>query len=111
MKIFTEKEAEDFLENNEFKVAKRELLTKKEDIEEAVKKIKFPWVMKISSKHIIHKAKIGGTILNINTLNKAKESWDNLKEINHFEGILIQEMILGKEIILGLKKRPGEMEF
>jgi succinyl-CoA synthetase beta subunit len=104
MRNLTEKEAEDFLEKNGFKVVRRILVKKKEELNKI--KIKFPWVMKISSKHIVHKAKIGGTMLNIKSFNEAEEAFNKLKNLNHFEGIMVQEMLLGEEIIVGIKKTP-----
>ena len=103
MKTLTEKEAEDFLEKKGFKVVKRALIKNKEQIKELNEKLKFPWVMKISSRHIVHKAKIGGTILNIKNQKQAEKAFDKLKSINSFEGILIQEMQSGEELILGIK--------
>jgi acetyltransferase len=103
MKTLTEKEAEDFLEKKGFKVVKRALIKNKEQIKELKEKLKFPWVMKISSRHIVHKAKIGGTILNIKNQKQAEKAFDKLKSINSFEGILIQEMQSGEELILGIK--------
>jgi acetyltransferase len=101
MKTLTEEEAEDFLEKKGFNVVKRALVKNKEQIKKI--KLKFPWVMKISSRHIVHKAKIGGTILNIKNQKQAEKAFDKLKSINHFEGILIQETQRGEELILGIK--------
>ena len=104
MKNLTEKEAEDFLEKNNFKVAKRVFIKNKEEINKV--RINFPWVIKISSKHIAHKSKIGGTILNITNTKQAEKAFEELSKIEKFEGVLIQEMILGEEFILGLKNTP-----
>lgn len=103
-KILTEKEAEDLLEKEGFKVVPRILIKKKEELQNV--KIKFPWVMKISSRHIVHKAKLGGTILEIKNLEQAKKAFDKLKSLNHFEGILIQHFMSGEELILGIKETP-----
>lgn len=104
MVILTEKEAEDLLEKEKFKVVSRILIRKKEDI--SLVKLKFPWVMKISSKHIVHKAKLGGTILNIKNSKEAENAFDKLKLLDNFQGILIQEFISGEELILGLEETP-----
>lgn len=106
MKNLTEKEAEDLLEKHGFNVVKRIIVKNNHEISKAEQKIKFPWVMKISSKHIAHKAKIGGTILGINSLEEALRSFHKLSQIEDFEGVLIQPMILGQELILGIKKTP-----
>jgi succinyl-CoA synthetase beta subunit len=102
MKILTEKEAEDFLEDNSFLVVKRKLIKNISNID--LRGFNYPLVAKISSRHIIHKAKMGGTILNLRDSNEVKEAMTKLCSIKSCEGVLIQEMIFGKEVIIGLKK-------
>ena len=104
MRNITEKEAEDLLEKEGFNVAKREFIHNKEELKKI--KINFPWVMKISSKKIVHKAKVGGVILNVNHLKEAEKAFDKLKLIKGFEAVLIQEMLPGVQTIVGLKKTP-----
>lgn len=104
MKNLTEKEAEDLLEKEGFRVAKRVLIKNKDELKKI--KLPFPWAMKISSRYIVHKAKMGGIVLNITDISSAENAFDKFKSINHFEGILVQEMILGEELIIGLKKTP-----
>jgi 4-hydroxybutyryl-CoA synthetase (ADP-forming) len=104
MKSLTEKEAEDFLEKNKFSVATRTSVKSMKELENI--KIPFPWVMKISSAKIMHKVKIGGVILNIDSLGKAKESFYRLSKISGFKQVIIQEMLSGQEIIIGIKKTP-----
>jgi len=104
MKTLTEKEAEDFLEEHGFEVTKRRLVNSKDELEKV--KFSFPWVMKISSKHIVHKAKMGGTLLNIKTIEEAKIAFEKLSSIEKVEGIMIQPMHKGLELILGLKRTP-----
>ena len=101
MKQLTEKEAEDFLEKNKFDVAKRTTASKKSELSKV--KIPFPWVMKISSKKIMHKVKVGGVILNVDSIEKAEQSFEQLSKIQFFEEVIIQEMIRGKEIVIGVK--------
>jgi len=104
MNILTEEEAELLLEKHGFLVVERELVRTKREIDRV--SIKFPWAMKISSKHIVHKAKIGGTVLNIRSVKEAKLAFDKLSAIPNYEGVLVQKMISGEELILGLKKTP-----
>jgi hypothetical protein len=101
---FTEEEAERFLEKNKFNVAKRAFAKKINELEKI--KIPFPWVMKISSTKIMHKAKIDGVILNIDSIEKAKQSFSKLSKIKYFEKVIIQETIRGKEIVIGIKHTP-----
>ncbi len=62
--------------------------------------IKFPYYMKIDSPK--HKKKIGG-VMRCESLKEAKESYSKLKK-THKEQIVIQEEIIGLEIILGMKE-------
>jgi succinyl-CoA synthetase beta subunit len=105
-RILTEKEAEDFLEKQGFSIVKRAIAKNSEEIVAASKELKFPWVMKASSQKIVHKAKLGGVILNISSQIQAQEAFDKLSKIEFFEQAIIQEMALGEEIIIGLKKTP-----
>jgi len=106
-RILTEKDAENLLEKEGFEVIKRALIKDSKDIEKVTKQISLPWAMKISSKKIIHKAKIGGVILNIKTIDDAKKAFNKLSKIKDFEEVLIQPMIKNEPmLILGLKKTP-----
>jgi len=101
MTIVLEKEAEDFLEKNKFSVINRTFIKKKSQIKEV--KLKFPWVMKVYSKSIIHKHKHGGIILGIKNYKQAELAFTKLSKLKGFQGTVIQEIIFGQELILGLK--------
>lgn len=104
MRILTEKDAEDFLEKNKFPVADRIVVKREDQIGNAVKKVKFPVSMKIIGKNILHKSDVGGVKLNIKTFDEAKKAFDSLKKIRGFQGVLIQEFVPGKYVLIGLKK-------
>jgi hypothetical protein len=104
MQQFTEKEAEDFLEKNKFPVAQREFIKNKKDLKKI--EIQFPWVMKVSSKKIMHKAKIGGVKTNISSIDQAEKHFGNISKIEGFEEAIVQRQLHGKEIILGIKATP-----
>lgn len=106
MKQLTEKEAEKLLEKEGFRVAERDIAKTKEDLKKIEKKIKFPWAMKASSSKIVHKARIGGVKLSIKNLKEAGEAFEEISKIEDFEEVLIQEMVMGNELIIGLKKTP-----
>ncbi len=107
MAVLIEKEAEEFLERKGFRVAPRMLAKHISELAKIEKKIPFPWAIKISSKKVIHKAKVGGVLLNIKNNAQAEESFKKLSRIWGFEEALIQPMIESpEELILGLKKTP-----
>ena len=106
MRIFTEKEAEKFLEKRGFKIVNRIYIGKKSGISKAINKIGFPFVMKVSGEKIIHKNKVGGIKTNIKDYKHALKAFMELKKIKNFEGCMIQKQISGKEFLLGIKKTP-----
>lgn len=73
---------------------------------EISKNIGFPVVLKILSKEIIHKFDVGGVKVNIKNVEELKENYldieRNLKE--KIEGIIVQKMVKGYELILGAKR-------
>ena len=83
------------------------------EIKKIKSKIKFPCVVKIDSRDIIHKSDIGGVIANINSVKDLKNAIKKIKknvlmynkkaEIN---GYIISEMIHGIELIIGGKRDP-----
>ena len=101
-----EKEAENFLEKEGFNVVKRKTVKNKEDLKRASSFVGFPIAMKISSKKIVHKARVKGVIVNIHGLKAAEKAFSRLKKIKDFEEVLIQKMIMGQFLIIGLKKTP-----
>jgi acetate---CoA ligase (ADP-forming) subunit beta len=82
--------------------------------DEAVKtaqKISFPVAMKIVSPDIIHKTEAGAIKVNIKNEQEAKDAYNeiiaNCKKYNpkaNIKGVLIQQMVSGQEVIVGMKK-------
>jgi len=103
MKIFAEKEAENFLKREGFDVIDTIFIRKKGEIKKAIKKIGFPLVMKVSGRKILHKNEIGGVKIGIKNYKQAVKSFDSLIKIRNSEGVLLQRKIRGKEYLLGIK--------
>lgn len=106
MKIFTEKEAEEFLKKKGFKIIKREYITHKSKIKKIVNKTGFPLVFKVSGKKIVHKNKVHGVKTNIQNYEQSLKAFHEIKKIKNFEGVIIQKQIKGEEFLLGVKKTP-----
>lgn len=102
--FYSEKDAENFLEKNGFVVIKRGYVDGEKKLESTLKRFKFPIVMKVSGKNIVHKNSLGGIILNIKNMGEAKKAFVQLSLIYGFEGVVIQEQGKGKEILIGIKK-------
>lgn len=103
MKIFAEKEAENFLEKQGFNIIDTIFVNKKNQIEDAVRKIGFPVVMKISGRKILHKNRIGGVRVGITNLEQAIETFERFMGMKDAEGVLLQRKIHGTEYLLGIK--------
>ncbi|MHA2357318.1 MAG: acetate--CoA ligase family protein [Candidatus Heimdallarchaeaceae archaeon] len=81
------------------------------DLEEASRKaeeIGYPIVLKIVSKDIVHKSDMGGVKVGINSQNDLKTSYNEMmREIKkitpnaHIEGVSIEEMVKGIELLIG----------
>jgi len=109
----TEKESREVLEYYNIPVVKGEIVKSIELAKQFIEKIHYPIALKVVSKQIIHKTDVGGVMLNI--MNE-KDLIDGYHEIVKnieknvpnatIEGIFIQEMLSGTEVIIGGKKDP-----
>jgi len=61
--------------------------------------IGFPVVMKVVGP--VHKTDVGGVVLNVRNVNRVKEEFHHLFEIEGSEGVLIARMASGMELFLG----------
>lgn len=103
MEVLAEKDAEEFLQKEGFKVIDSFFVQQKEEIQEVIKKIKSPFVMKVSGKKILHKNKLGGVKLGISDYEHAAREFNILMKIKGSEGVIIQPQISGEEFLLGIK--------
>jgi len=104
MKIFAEKEAEDFLRKENFDVVDSVFIRKKSEIKNVIKQ--FPVVMKVSGKKILHKNRLGGVKTGIQNHEQALKMFDSLMKLKNSEGVIIQNQIQGEEFLLGIKQTP-----
>lgn len=90
------------------------LLRRKEQLDAALKKFKNRTLaMKIISKDIVHKTDVGGVRLNLKTAEEAVKAWDGIMKSAKkkmprakIQGMFIQPMAEGKEVIIGMKRDP-----
>ncbi|MFW2368032.1 MAG: acetate--CoA ligase family protein [Desulforhopalus sp.] len=69
------------------------------DLSEASTLVGFPQVMKVIGP--LHKTDVGGVVVGIDDLHSAANTWSELMSIPDAQGVLIQPMIKGTEVILG----------
>ena len=83
-----------------------ELIVKTSSEIEAMKhSISFPVVMKVIGP--VHKTDVGGVLLNIKSLEEMQAGFEQLMEIDQAKGVLIQPMITGTELFIGVKRESN----
>ena len=82
------------------------------EVDEAVKTLQFPLVVKVMSPKILHKSDVGGVVLNLNTVDSVKSAIISIAESSKIEpgiitGYLIEEMTSsGQEMVIGSVNDP-----
>jgi len=83
-----------------------EIIVKNADeIDKIAGKIVFPSVMKVTGP--IHKTDVGGVILNIPNMDELKNAFVKIMAIPGADGALIQPMLKGTELYVGVKKEEN----
>ena len=73
-----------------------------EDAVKATEKTGFPLAMKVVGP--IHKSDVGGVALYVENNEKLKEEFSRMMKIPDVTGILLQPMLSGTELFIGVKK-------
>jgi len=110
----TEKESREVLEYYDIPVVKGDIVKSIESGKKLIEKIGYPVVLKVVSRQIIHKTDVGGVMINIRNEKELIEAYHEIvknveKNVPNatIDGIFIQEMISGTEVIIGGKKDPS----
>lgn len=93
------------LEAAGIKTIKQEVVKTQTELISSVKNLRYPMVLKVVG--ILHKTDQNGVVLNIMNEVELIDNFKNLMRIEGVKGIILQEMIKGKEIFLGTKKEAG----
>lgn len=100
------------LEKYKIPFVKSSLAKNIEDAKKIAKKIKYPVVLKAISPDMIHKSDVGAVSIDIEDEQELEEEYEILlkripkKAKKNLEGVLVQKMETGKEIMIGMKKDP-----
>lgn len=81
------------------------VISEKQALLDGAKVLKYPIVAKIIGP--LHKSDVGGVIVGIASDAKLETAWEKLCSLDGFEGVLLQEMVKGNEVIIGAKKESG----
>jgi acetyltransferase len=85
-----------------FNLPRQKEIFERSQLAAACTQIGFPLVMKVVGP--LHKTDVGGVKLGIGNEADALEAWDQLLGIEDAQGVLIQPMISGMEVILGASR-------
>ncbi|MGZ4913622.1 MAG: acetate--CoA ligase alpha subunit [Halobacteriota archaeon] len=111
--FLTEEEGRDILRAYGVKTPRERLVATRDKVVQASKAVGYPIVMKVSSPDISHKTDVGGVITGISSDRAAKNAFDQIyANVNRrmpqarIDGIIIQEMVQGEEVIIGATCDP-----
>jgi succinyl-CoA synthetase beta subunit len=63
----------------------------------------YPVVAKVVSPRVIHKSDVGGVIVGIDSDEGLEKAYRTFKKLDGFDGMLVEEMVKGQELIIGAK--------
>ncbi len=113
MKKLDDTKAFKILKKYKIPVVKQFLAKNEKQAVKYAKRIGYPVALKISSKDVIHKTDIRGLMLGIKTDQDVVSGYKRIiknvrskKPKAKIDGVLVQEMIKGREIIIGSKSDP-----
>lgn len=103
-------EAKALVEKYSINIPRGMLITSRSDIAKSLD-IGYPQVMKVVSKNVIHKTDAGGVITDIHDLEEGKSAFNAIlmnvkgkKPDAKIDGVLVQKMAKGTEVIIGMKR-------
>lgn len=97
--------AQEFLDAVGIPRAKEIVISKNDQLQNACTEVGFPLVMKVVGP--VHKSDVGGVRLNIKTYESAQYEFDRMMGIPETTGILLQPMLSGSELFVGVKREDG----
>ena len=107
MEILSFEETKRLLLKYKLPFCRTEIFNSKEKALAFAKQIGFPVVLKIHAQKIFHKSELGGVKVNIKNEEEFVSAWDEIErniQGKNIEGILVQEMVSGSEVAIGMKR-------
>jgi acyl-CoA synthetase (NDP forming) len=92
------------LEKAGFRFPAQTVVRSYDDLKGACDDIGYPLAMKVAGP--LHKSDLGGVKLNIGEFTDAGKTWRDLMKITGAQGVTVQRMIEGTEVILGVSRDP-----
>jgi len=107
MEILSFEETRNILSKYKLPFCRTEIFNSKDKAIPFAEKIGYPVVLKVHAQKIFHKSEVGGVRVNIRDAEELSKAWDEIIENiegKNIEGILVQEMLSGNEVALGMKR-------
>jgi len=107
MEILSFEETKNLLIKYKLPLCRTEIFNSKEKAAVYANKIGYPIVLKVHAQKIFHKSEVGGVKVNIKNDDELYSAWDEIMgniQGKNIEGILVQEMISGNEMAVGMKR-------
>jgi acyl-CoA synthetase (NDP forming) len=107
MEILSFEETKKILLKYKLHFCRTEIFNSREKALDFARQIGFPVVLKVHAQKIFHKSEIGGVKVNIKNEDEFIASWDEIEKNiqgKNIEGILVQEMVSGNEVAIGMKR-------
>lgn len=105
MPIISFREAEEILKQYHLPICKTFLVKTEKDALENMQKLTYPVFLKAYGRTIFHRTEIKGVSQLLHNQEELLKTFiDMRKEIKGEEGLLLQEVIEGKELIVGMKR-------
>ena len=113
--LLSEVQALEILQLYGIQVPAYRLCQSPEEAVQAAEELGYPVVLRIHSRHVVHKTEIGGVILNLCNPESVRQGFEILRQRlrehvpeAEFEGIIVRKMIpAGYELIIGGKRDPS----
>jgi len=105
MQLIDFKSAENLFFKYKIPCAKAIFVVSKKEALSAVKKIKYPAFLKVYGKNILHRTELGG-VKEVFSQAELVREFLKMQKIKGIEGIIVQEKIDGKSLIIGMKRDP-----
>lgn len=84
-------------------VPNEKICLSKKNVKDALQSLSFPLAIKVIGP--VHKTEAGGVLLNIHTKKMLFEAYRQMMQIPGAKGVLIQEMIAGRELFIGAVRK------
>ena len=73
---------------------------------QGAKEVGYPLVAKVVSPDILHKSDVGGVVVGVEDDRELEEVYQRMSGLKGFQGLLLDQMVQGVEMIVGAKEDP-----